>query len=176
LKNERNEAPDLKKEKITRRAAKEIGKKKERQAIKKEKKTQDLKVLYEVDATHLKMVDRNKRILGSVVTFTLELGLIVLLAIFLEYLALPLFILILYFFPSPLILAPSKYKITNEGVVFDGHNVVPLKPKYELQTDQNGKFVSIRRRWKVEVVRLYTPELEKVLKILDDLIKKSEKT
>lgn len=133
------------------------------------KKTQ-LKFLYEVDATHLKMADRNRRILDSVVIFTLELALIVVLAIFLDYLALPLFILILYFFPSPLILAPDKYKLTNEGVLFDGHNVFPLKSTYELRINFSRKFVSLKSRWK-EVLRLYTSESEKVMEILDNLIK-----
>jgi len=135
------------------------------------RRTARSRVLYEFDATDLKMADRNQRILRSVGVFAAELALIFVVAISpLEiYGVIILFIAILFLLPSPVAVAPSKYKITKQGVLFDGQKVFPLQKKYKLRVNYDRNFISVRDR-KGEVLKLYTTESEKVLKILNKLI------
>ena len=153
----------------TNATAEELEKKDEKKP--RRRRTARSRVLYEFDATDLKMADRNQRILRSVGVFAAELALIFVVAISpLEiYGVIILFIAILFLLPSPVAVAPSKYKITKQGVLFNGQKVFPLQKKYKLRVNYDRKFISVRDR-KGEVLKLYTTELEKVLKILNKLI------
>lgn len=154
----------------------EENEKDDRQEAKTESKPARSRVLYEVDATNLKMTDRDKRVLGSASVLSVEIALIFIVAYItsasewgmIAGLAI-LFIAILYFLPTPLVLAPSKYKITRQGILFNGEKTFALGKKYRLKADQNRNFVSVRDR-KGEVLKLYTTETEKVVKILDKII------
>jgi hypothetical protein len=140
------------------------------------------RVLYEVDATNLKMTDRNKRILGSVGIFSVELAFIFIVSFLLntsEWMMVVgfaiLLIAIMFFLPTPLVLAPSKYKITKQGIFFNGEKAFPLEKKYRLKVNQNRNFISVRDR-KGEVLKLYTTETEKVMKILDKILASETKS
>ena len=161
--------------KFWRRKAEETEKKDEKQASKKEGRKVTSRVLYEVDATDLKMADRKKRITGSAGIFAAELLLIIFIAYLLDIWAIPLIILLVTFLPSPFVPIPSKYKITNQGVSLNGKNVFQMRPDHKLVANEIRKFVSVRHRRRGEVLKLYTPDSEKVMKILDKLIKTSEK-
>jgi hypothetical protein len=176
--NEFTKVSDSTDVKVSPRASEEVEKKKKKQTkqtVKKESNSQKSRVLYKIDATDLKMADRKKRIIGTAVIFIAELALIFPLAYFLGLLAIPLYVAIVYFMPPPIVPAPSKYEITNQGISLSGQSIFPLKSGYTLQDNQIRKFISIRRARRGEVLKLYTSDFEKVMTILDKLIKESKK-
>jgi len=159
----------------TNSSAEEIEKDNDKKARTESKPTRS-RVLYEVDATSLKMTDRNKRILVSASILAIELATIFVVAYFLDiYGAIILFVLILFFLPTPVALAPSKYKITKQGIFFNREKAFPLGKKHRLKVNQIRNFVSVRER-KGEVLKLYTTETEKVMKILDKIIASETKS
>lgn len=134
-----------------------------------------VKVLYEVDATDLKRADRGKRILRSAVMFILQLAFIFILVSIFGWLAILIFLLAAFvFLPVPIIPAPSRYRITKQGVMLDERRGFSFKKGHKLRANEGRKFVSILHRLKGETFRLYTPEPKKLIKILDKLIPKSD--
>lgn len=131
-------------------------------------------ILYDVDVTDLKMIDRRKRILSSTFIFIYQMAFILILALIIDIWAIFAFLLILYFLPAPFIPAPAKYKITSQGVKFDERRIFSFKKAYRLRADEKRKFVSILHRWRGEILRLYTPEPKKVMEILAKLLPKSK--
>ncbi len=138
----------------------------------KTEKTDVTKVLYEVDATDLKMADRKKRNISSLVSIIAQLALLFILAALFDIWGALIFILVMFvFLPLPIVPAPNKYKITGQGVKVNESRVFALKKDYTLRFNEERKFVSVRQRRRGEALRLYTPEPEKVIKILEELIK-----
>jgi len=132
-----------------------------------------VKVLYEVNVTDLKMADRKKRILRSAVLFIFQLALIFVLVSILGIWAILIFLLAIYMIlPTPLIPVPSKYKITSQGVMLNERRVFSLKRGYRLRSNEKRKFVSVLHGRRGEMLRLYTPEPKRVIRILDELIPK----
>jgi hypothetical protein len=166
---EKNESP--KQSQSTKDTSEEI--EKEEKKSRTRSRTTRPRVLYQVDATDLKMADRTTRILRSIGILAAEIVLIFVVSYLLGDLAIygviVLFVVIVFLLPSPVALAPSKYKITKQGILFNGEKTFPLGKKYRLRVNQNRNFISIRDR-KGEVLKLYTTESEKVMKILDKLI------
>ena len=135
-------------------------------------KTDITKVLYEVDATDLKMADRKKRNISSLVSIIAQLALLFILAALFDIWGALIFILVMFvFLPLPIVPAPSKYEITSQGVKVNESRVFALKKDYTIRFNEERKFVSVRQRRKGEALRLYTPEPEQVIKILEELIK-----
>ncbi len=135
-----------------------------------------VKVLYEIDAVDLKSSDRGKRILRSTGLFVLQMALVLGLFLLIGIWAIFILILATYvFLPSPIIPVPSRYKITAKGIIIDNRSIFPLRKDYKLRFNEKRSFVSILHRWRGEIIRLYTPEPEKVTNILDKLISKLEK-
>jgi len=135
-------------------------------------KTDVTKVLYEVDAKDLKMADRKKRNLSSLISIIAQLALLFILAALFDIWGALIFILVMFvFLPLPIVPAPSKYEITSQGVKVNESRVFALKKDYTIRFNEERKFVSVRQRRKGEALRLYTPEPEKVIKILEELIK-----
>ena len=124
------------------------------------------------------MTDRNKRILVSVGILAIELALIFVVGVVCTSISgdwgsvvgfAVLLLAIRFVFPTPLASAPSKYEITKQGVFFNGKKTFPLGKKHRFKVNQSRNFVSVRER-KGEVLKLYTTETEKVMKILDKII------
>lgn len=134
------------------------------------------KVLYHADVTDLKIADRKKRILFASILIIAHLTLVFVVALFIGLWAILVYILLMYLFlPSPVVLAPSRYNINSQGLKIDESKTFPLKKNYTFRPNGNRKFVSIRNRRKGELLRLYTPEPEKVAEILENLVKKLER-
>ena len=133
-----------------------------------------VKVLYEVDATDLKVADRRRRILRSAIMFILQVAFIFALVVFFGWLAILIFLLAAYvFLPLPIVQTPGKYKVTDEAVMLDERRGFSFKKGHKLRANEERKFVSILHRLKGEILRLYTPESKKLVKILDKLIRKA---
>jgi hypothetical protein len=164
---EKNRSP--KQSQSTKDTSEEIEKEEEKKSRTRSRTTRP-RVLYEIDATELKMADRTNRILRSLGILAAEILLIFVVAYFLDiYGVIVLFVVIVFLLPSPVALAPSKYKITKQGILLNGEKAFPLGKKHRLRVNQNRNFISIRER-KGEVLKLYTTETEKVMKILDKLV------
>ncbi|KPV64864.1 MAG: hypothetical protein AOA65_0710 [Candidatus Bathyarchaeota archaeon BA1] len=134
-----------------------------------------VKVIYEADATDLKMADRRKRILRSSAMFIFQLALIFILVSILGVWAMFIFLLAMFMFlPAPIIPTPSKYKITSQGVMLDERRIFSLKKEYKLRANEERKFVSILHRRRGEILRLYTSEPKRVVNILDKIIPKQK--
>ena len=132
-----------------------------------------VEVLYEVDATELKAEDRRRRVVRSILVVAFQIAFILVLVLFLELLALVVFLVAMYtFLPNAIVPTPSRYKLTSQGVVLDERVMFPLKRGHRLRPNEGRKFVSVLHRWKGEVLRLYTPEPKRVITILDQLIPK----
>lgn len=130
------------------------------------------KILYAVDVTDLKMADRKNRNLSSLVSIIAQLALLVILAALFDIWGALIFILVLFvFLPLPIVPAPSKYQITRQGVKFNESKVFALKKDYSLRSNEERKYVSVRQRRRGEAIRLYTPEPDTVIEILENLIK-----
>ncbi len=174
-KNESSEASDP-----TSSSAEEIEKVDEKK-VRTERKTTRTRVLYEIDAANLKLADRNKRISISVGFASVELALVFIVSYLMGTTELMLvgFVLLLivvfFFLPTAFPFAPAKYKITKQGIFFNGEKAFPLAKKHRLKVNQNRNFISVRER-KGEVLKLYTTETEKVMKILDKIIASDTKS
>jgi len=130
-------------------------------------------VLYEVDATELKAEDRRRRVVRSILVVTFQVAFILVLVLFLGMLALVVFLVAMYtVLPNAIVPTPSRYKLTSQGVVLDERVMFSLKRGQRLRPNEGRKFVSVLHRWRGEVLRLYTPDPNRVITILDQLIPK----
>jgi len=130
-------------------------------------------VMYEVDATEFKAEDRRKRVIRSILVFAFQIVFILVLVMFLGILALVVFFVAMYtFLPTAIVSTPSRYKLTNQGVVLNERVMFPLKMGHRFRPNEGRKFVSVLYRWRGEVLRLYTPDPKRVITILDKLIPK----
>jgi uncharacterized membrane protein len=80
------------------------------------------------------------------------------------------FLAVFMFLPIPFVMTPDRYKIAGKGAVLDERRFFSFKKGLKLSINEERKFVSIRHRWKGEVLRLYTPEPRKVYEIVENLI------
>jgi len=134
-------------------------------------------VLYEVDATELKTGDRKKRMMRSFLVVVFQVAFILVLVWFLGLLALVVFFVAMYtFLPAAIVPTPSRYKLTSQGVVLNERVMFTLKRGHRLRSNEGRKFVSVLHRWRGEILRLYTPEPNRVITILDQLIPKPKLT
>lgn len=128
-------------------------------------------VVYEGDATDLKLKHRRKRILEIVFIIGFDILLLVLLFSFLEWYAIPLYFLgILLFFPSPYVVIPDKYAITKDGMIHVGKRTFQLKKKHRVSVNTKDEFISISASFGHELLRLYTSELDRVNMLLKTIL------
>lgn len=128
-------------------------------------------IVYEVDATNVKIRHQIKRVFEIIFILGYQILLLILLFSFLEWYAIPTYILgVLLFFPSPYIRIPDMYKITKKGLIYSGKRIFRLKKKHKLRMNKKDEFVSIASSLGQEFLRLYTPEPDRVYKILNNLI------
>ena len=130
----------------------------------------ETEVLYAFDATDLKRADRSRRVFWLLITSIAQLAPILVLWIFLNMWAIVVYALISYLFlPIPIAPAPRRYEITNEGVRTNSRDTFVFNEFHSIDLNSQRRFVSIRRRHKGEVLRLYTPDLDKVMNALGEL-------
>jgi len=130
--------------------------------------------LYEIEASDLKTADRRMRILRSVGIFILEMLLLLGLFMVFGLLAIAIFLLAVFLFlPSPAVIVPARYRITNAGVIHDRAKMIPFKRNYKVRMNEKRKFVSMLHRRRGEFLRLYTPEPSRVLQIVSESISTS---
>jgi uncharacterized membrane protein len=128
-------------------------------------------VLYEADVKDLKLADRGRRNLRSALVFIGEMAVIFPLVFLLGIIGIIIFFLAVFMFlPIPFVMTPDRYKIAGKGAVLDERRFFSFKKGLKLSINEERKFVSIRHRWKGEVLRLYTPEPRKVYEIVENLI------
>ncbi|MBO3755242.1 MAG: DUF2208 family protein [Candidatus Brockarchaeota archaeon] len=128
-------------------------------------------VLYEADVRNLKLADRGKRNLRSALIFVGEMAIIFPLVFLLGIIGIIIFFLAIFtFLPIPFVMTPSRYKIGSKGAVLDERRFFSFRKGLKLTVNEERKFVSLRHRWKGEVLRLYTPEPRKVYEIIENLI------
>lgn len=128
-------------------------------------------VLYETDVYDLKRADRRKRTQRAAAHLVAELALIILLVHLTDIFGLIVYVVaVTTLLPSPFIDCPSKYQITNVGVVYGGGKVFSFRRDHKVTASKERQFVSIRRRWKGEVLRLYTGQPEEVSEVLSKAI------
>jgi len=133
------------------------------------------RVLYEAEVTDLKMEDKNKRILRFVTILANELALLFLLGIFLGIIGLIIGAVVMWvFLPFPLVRTPNRYQITNKGIICDGNRYVELKTDFKFKLNEERKLISIYRGRK-EILNIYSPEPDKVLDILNRLVKRLQR-
>ena len=126
-------------------------------------------VLYEAEIEALKSADKGRRILRTVLIFVLEILFLLGLALIFGNILIPAIIFIisvLIFIPSPILIAPSKYRVMKNGVDCDGRRLIPIKKGYKSNMNEKRKFVSILHSRRGEIMRLYTNEPKKLLSIL----------
>ncbi|NIN51675.1 MAG: DUF2208 domain-containing protein [Nitrososphaeria archaeon] len=132
-------------------------------------------ILFEANVEDLKKIDKIKRVQRSVALFAIQFLFIALLASFFGIIAVILFLIAMFtFLPVPMVPTPSSYKIKKDGVIIlDRGRPFTINKRHRLHVDENRKFVSIKQRWRGEVLKLYTPKPKTVMKILEKLIQKS---
>lgn len=136
----------------------------------------DYSILYEADVTHLKDKDRKNRILRWILIIMIEMAILGVLISFFDLL-LPMigYVFFIYLtFPSPFYVSPNKYKITKKGILLNKKGHFILKGGYALKRNEKRMFISIFRNpkkirgvAKIEILRLYAAEPEKVQELLD---------
>jgi len=135
----------------------------------------DYSILYEADVTELKNKDKRSRILRWILTITIEMAILgVLITLFDLLLPLIGYAFFIYLtFPAPFYVVPNKYKITKKGILLNKKRHFRIKKDYTLKRNEKRMFISIFRNpkkirgvAKIEILRLYTTELDKVHELL----------
>jgi uncharacterized membrane protein len=133
------------------------------------------KIHYAANVIDLKNADKNSRIYRAIKIILLEMGAAIFaIMLFGEAALLGFAIAIFLIFPSPQLLVPSQYRITDRGLIYGKERLISIKKKFKLEVKEEKKYVSVSESvMKGEFMRLYSPEPEIVLKILDKLKKAS---
>ncbi|MFQ5711617.1 MAG: DUF2208 family protein [Candidatus Geothermarchaeales archaeon] len=133
-------------------------------------------VLFEADVEDLKQMDRVKRVRRSIALFAAQFLFIILLVSSLGIYGVFVFLILVFtFLPMPMVPTPSSYKIKKDGViVLDRGKPFTLNRRHRLHADEKRKFVSIKSRWRGEVLRLHASKPKKVMKMLESLIQKAK--
>lgn len=129
----------------------------------------DKEILYEAEVEQLKSADKGRRIFRTILIFVLEILFLLGLALIFGNILVPAIIFmicVLIFIPSPMLIAPSKYRVMKHGVDCNGRRTVPFKKGYKANMNLQRKFVSILHNRRGELIRLYTNEPKKLLSII----------
>ncbi len=132
-------------------------------------------VLYEDEVKDLKDRDRGRRIGRAAGLIALQIGILLLLYMFLTILGLFIGMMLMFFlFPSPFVAAPNWYKITTKGLYFERGLVIFTKKlgiSFKPRPERN--YVAIYRTNR-EMMWLYSHDVESLSKALERAIQLGE--
>jgi len=128
--------------------------------------------LYEVDATSLKRADRKKRMVRFVIVLAIQFVFLSVAAVLAGvYVGLVIFFLSAYVvFPTSSTVVPDKYRLTASEIVYDNQRTMKLRIDDKLLVNEGRKFASVVRKWRGEVLRLYTPNPVEVAAIVQEIV------
>jgi len=132
-------------------------------------------VTYEVDASLIKKADKKNLILRGIKIFLLEITLLLTITRLLGPLVIiPFIIGVFTVLPSPVPITPNSYQIERSRIIFDSNRSIKINHFNKVKLYSQKKYVSILNRFNWEFLRLYSPEPEKVFKIIKYLIHSSD--
>lgn len=132
-------------------------------------------VLYEDEVKDLKDKDKGRRMGRMIGLIALQLGMLLLLYMFLTILGLFIGMMLVFFlFPPPFVAAPNRYKITTKGLYFNkGLVIFTKKLGISFKPKPEKNYVAIYRKNR-EMMWLYSHDVERLLKALEMAIQLGE--
>jgi len=130
-------------------------------------------VIYEENVTQLAANDLKNRRIETFVYVIIELVLLSLIIYFVGLILLPLYFIIAFFIlPLPKIWVPKYYQITVDGIIIENKMIIKYDKIQSIFVNDARKYISLRRRFRSEMVKLYSMDPKKLNELIKSLILK----